>query len=266
MNRSGANITPGVLKLIEKHIAMQNLKGWLADAKLQPGQCIVDEVAYGPCLLVSREYGCGGGVIARRAGERLGWTVFDRELVKEIAEIGHVRQRLVESVDERVRTYWERTWQEMMKEEEMGDERYLRYLRQVVMSLGHHGKVVMVGRGAQHLLPRACGLRVRVVAPLEFRVKEVAQREGLPPDQAWRRLHEFDAARRDFIRKVFKCHADSPLNYDLVINTGEISIDGATEVVLTALREKLGVQAGRVVSANLCLQPLPLKIFIRRQP
>lgn len=238
-----------VTKLIEKQIAMQNIKEHLQDTALQPGQCLAGGGVYGPCLLLSREYGCGGGVVARRVGERLGWNVFDREIVNEIAQVGHVRQRLVESVDERVRTYWERTWLEVLKGEEIGDERYLRHLRQVVMSLGHHGQVVIVGRGAQHLLPSACGLRVRVVAPLELRVKEVGQREGLSPDQAQSKLQEFDAARRTFIRKVFKCHADSPHNYDLVLNTGEISIEGATEIVLSALRAKLGVWP-KVVEAS----------------
>ncbi len=230
-----------VTTLIEKQIAMQNLKDHLQGAVLAPGQCLVDGVVYGPCLLVSREYACGGGVTARQVGERLGWNVFDREIVNEIAQISHVRQRLVESVDERVRTYWDRTWREVLKSEDIGDEKYLRCLRQVVLSLGHQGKVVLVGRGAQHLLPPACGLRVRVVAPLDFRVKEVAQRERLGTDQAWRKLQEFDAARKAFVWKVFRCHVESPLNYDLVLNTGGISVEGATEIVLTALREKLGV-------------------------
>lgn len=228
-------------RLIEKQIAMQNLKDHLNDAVLEPGQCLVDGIVYGPCLLISREYGCGGGAIARRVGDQLGWNVYDREIVNEIAQIGHVRQRLVESVDERVRSYWERTWLELLRDEDIGDERYLRCLRQVVLSLGHHGKVVVVGRGAQHLLPPVCALRVRVVAPLDFRVREVAQRERLETPQAMRKLHEFDAARQTFVWKLFRCHSASPLNYDLVLNTDGISVEGATEIVLTALREKLGV-------------------------
>jgi cytidylate kinase len=199
-------------------------------------------VPYGPCLLVSREYGCGGGVIARRVGERLGWNVFDREIVNEIAQVGHFRERLVESVDERVRTYWERAWREILTDDNIGDENYLRYLRQVIMSLGHHGQVVIVGRGAQFMLPPACALRVRVVAPLKFRIAQVSQREQLSPDRARARILKNDAARRNFVWTVFKSVADSSITHDMVLNTGEITIDAATAIVLTALREKLGVR------------------------
>ena len=240
-NKERARIMATVAKLIERHIATQRLKDNLKDAAPQAGSCLVGDISYGPCLLVSREYGCGGGVIARRVAESLGWNVFDREIVDKIAQIGHFRQRLVESVDERVRTYWERTWRELLTDDNLGDDKYLRYLRQLVLSLGHHGRVVIVGRGAQFILPPACALRVRVVAPLEIRIAEVSERENLSADQAKVKIHQFDAARRNFVWSVFNRLADSNIIHDLVINTGEISIHGVSEIVLAALREKLGV-------------------------
>lgn len=237
-------------KLIRKHVAMQEIKDRLHGVAHQPGAVVVDSISYGPCLLLSRECGSGGVGIARQVGKRFGWNVFDREIVDEIARIAHERERLIESVDEHVRSYWDRTWREVLTASDNFDEKYLRYLRQVVLSLGYHGAVVIVGRGAQFLLPPPCALRVRLVAPLAQRVKRVAERQEFTVEEARLRVKEFDAARTAFIRKVFKANADSPLNYDLVINTGEISLNAAVEIVAVALREKLGarpVEAGHVV-------------------
>jgi cytidylate kinase len=114
-------------------------------------------------------------------------------------------------------------------------------LRQVVLTLGHHGDVVMLGRGAQYLLPSQCALRVRVVAPLELRVDRMAARAGLPLPQAQAQVEHFDAERAAFVRSCFQRDANSPLNYDLVLNTSEISPEGAAEVVLVALRRKLSL-------------------------
>jgi cytidylate kinase len=36
-------------------------------------------------LTVEREYGCGGGDIARKVADRLGWALWDQTLTTEIA-------------------------------------------------------------------------------------------------------------------------------------------------------------------------------------
>jgi cytidylate kinase len=229
-------------KLIEKQLLMWEIKKRLANADQQPGRYVGDGVAYGPCLLVSRECGSGGGQIARQAGERLGWNVYDRELVEQIAQVAHERRRLIESVDEHVRSYWD----ELLTNEGVTTESYLQYLLEVVMSLGHHGEVVIMGRGAHYLLPSGCALRVRVVAPLELRAKRLADHEALSFEQARTKVQRVDAERAAFIRRTFRKNVESPLCYDLVINSGEIAFGSATDLVLTALEKKLGVKAAHL--------------------
>ncbi len=232
-----------MLKVVERQMASWNLKRRLEDLGQRPGRYLADDVAYGPCLLVSRECGSGGGRLARLAGQRLGWQVFDREILDQIAQLAQVRVQLLASVDERTRAIWGDGWRPELAPEDVGWEPYLRYLRQVVMTLGHQGDVVILGRGAAFLLPSRCALRVRVVAPVASRVQRVAEGARLSPEEAQRYVLKFDADRADFIRKSFQREAGSPQNYDLVINTGEIGLEAALELVLAALRHKLGVQA-----------------------
>jgi cytidylate kinase len=231
----------GVLKLIDRHVAMWGIRDRLGIPSQRPGVLIQDGVAYGPCLLVSREAASGGSLIARQVGARLGWDVYDGEIVDEIARVEHERKRLVESVDERSRSRWEQTWQQVLTRAQPADATYLHGLRQVVMSLGHHGDAVIVGRGARHLLPPGCAVRVRTVAPLEQRVARMAEEESIPKAKARAKIREIDAARAAFIWKTFKQRTDDPLNYDLMINTGEVSIAAATDIVLAAISAKLGV-------------------------
>ena len=230
-----------VLKLLERQLGLWELKRRLTDVGQRPGRCLEGHVAYGPCLLISRQRGSGGSRVARLAGERLGWHVFDREVVDEIAKLAHVRQQLVESVDEETRSNWEETWRPELEPADIGCEEYLRCLRDVVLTLGHHGDVVILGRGAQYLLPAQCALRVRVVAPRALRVQRVADRDGAPLPKAEAHVEKFDADRAAFIQKSFQQDPNSPLNYDLVVNTGDITIEATTEMVLSALRHKLGV-------------------------
>lgn len=235
----------GVLKLVERQLGLWELKRRLADIGKRPGRCMEGHVAYGPCLLVSRERGSGGGCIAGLVAERLGWHVFDREIVDEIAQLAHVREQLLNSLDKETRSHMEDTWRPELKPSDIGYEKYLRGLRQVVLTLGHHGDVVLLGRGAQFLLPAQCALRVRVVAPLDLRVRRVVETEKVPAAEAQAYVQGFDSDQADFIQKCFQGEANSALNYDLIVNTEAISMEGAAELVLSAMRDKLGVQPPR---------------------
>jgi hypothetical protein len=234
-------IMPAVLKLLERQLGLWEVKRRLQDLGTRPGRCLEGNVAYGPCLLISRERGSGGGQVARLAGERLGWHVFDREIVEDIARLAHVREQLLESVDPETRANWDSSWQPELLPEDIGSEQYLRCLRQIVLALGHHGDVVMLGRGVHFLLPPGCSLRVRVVAPLELRVQRVAESRKIPEADASAQIQSFDASRTDFVRKCFRRDPGLALNYDLTINTEDIKPEAAVDIVLTALRQKLGV-------------------------
>jgi cytidylate kinase len=229
------------LKQIERQIAMSGIRDRLDAAVSQPGRYVSgDGISFGPCLLVSRECASGGSQLAKLAGQQLGWNVFDSKIVNEIAEAAHVHRKLVQAVDEHTHSVWERTWRELLLDE-MPDRNYLRHLREVVMTLVHLGNVVIVGRGAQYFLPSRCGLRVRVVAPLDLRVQTLAIEENLSVEQARLRIKTADAERTGFIRNVFNQDATSALNHDIIINTGEISVESAAHIVVELLHKKLGI-------------------------
>ena len=229
-----------VLQLIEQQVGMWDLHRRLGEDGPRPGRWMEGGVGYGPCLLLSRECGSGGAWIASTVGKRLGWQVFDREIVDQIAERANVRQYLIQSVDERTRNTWENSWWPLLEPSDIGTERYLAYLREVVMTLGHQGNVVLIGRGAHHILPSRCALRVRVVAPIEVRLKRVMEQDGLSEEKARLHIQKLDTERAAFIHKTFRTDVHSALNYDLILNTAEISFEAATETVLAALKGKLG--------------------------
>src|SRR6059058_2508926 len=53
-------------------------------------------------VTIEREYGCGGGAIARQLADRLGWKLWDRSLTEEIAGMAKVDCSAVERQGERL--------------------------------------------------------------------------------------------------------------------------------------------------------------------
>ncbi len=230
-------------KMVDQQLRLVEIKRNLERLGKARPRPKIDEVQYGPCVLFSRETGSRGDEVAQVVGQRLHWHVFDREIVEHIAERAHVRNQLVESVDEHVRSRWGRLLHPIREREGLKSDAYLYHLHEIVLSLGHHGYVVIAGRGAQYLLPPESALRIRVVEPLVDRVRRIASSRQISSEEAAQFVQKCDKARAEFIRKVFHQDTASPLNYDLILNTRELSVEAAASAVLIALEKKLGVKA-----------------------
>ena len=221
---------------------MVEMKRRLERMGQRPEPVKVEQVSYGPCLLLSRECGSGGDQIAEGIARRLRWQVFNRQIVEEISRLARVRSQLVESVDEHIRSRWQHVLHPLQERDGIRPGTYLHWLHEIMLTLGHQGDVVIIGRGAQFILPPQGSVRLRIVGPVDSRVQRAADARSLTIEAARRFIERCDGERAEFIRKVFRQDTNSALNYDLVINTGELSIEAAIETVLAILRGKLHVE------------------------
>ncbi len=97
-------------------------------------------------ITITREYGAGGGEVARKLAETLGWEVLDRELLHQAAQIEHVLDAELERLDEKAISTADRFRLHPPY------QKYLRGLSEAARRAAQRGKVVLVGRGARHLL------------------------------------------------------------------------------------------------------------------
>jgi cytidylate kinase len=232
-------------ELIAKQIQLYEENRRAEKQESRAGRGKVGEVSYGPYLLMSREKGSGGQAVAQRVGERLNWKVFDHEIVDEIARRAQVRQQLINSLDERDRNFVEGIVTSTLERDHIGEGGYLLHLKQVLLTLGQHGDVIILGRGAQHVLPRQFGLTVRCVAPLEVRAQRITAQKGVSAEAAKSAVQSADRERAAFIRRHFSREVSDPLNYDLTLNIAELGVEAATEILLSALQQKLGISAAK---------------------
>jgi len=109
----------------------------------------------------------------------------------------------------------------------------------VIGTIGKHGRAVVVGRGANFILPPDQRFRVRITAPRRFRIQNVARKFNISEDEAKRRVIQTESDRKAFIRKYFNADIADPDNYDLTINTENLSVDHAAQVVAAALERRV---------------------------
>jgi cytidylate kinase len=211
-------------------------------------------------ITISREHGSRGAAIGARVAETLGWRYVDDDLVFLVAHRAGVGDQHVRAYDQegfsrlRVLAHDCAAMLESLGPPPLGqttgmpDEmqlpvnlerfysaRYLHLLQEMIRALAALGRVVIMGRGAQVVLrgaPRT--LHVRTVAPLEVRIRRVAQDEGIGEREAARRIRRRDRAVARYLKHFYRVDWNDPLLYHLTLNTAALREDEAVRLILSA--------------------------------
>jgi cytidylate kinase len=217
--------------------ALQKVLQYWESQKLDAGQATDSGHPKGLfAIAISRESGARGTSIAREVGARLGWLVYDHELVERIAKEMKLRTSLLESVDEKRVSWLQECVESFAAAPMITKSSYFRHLAQTLLSLATHGECVIVGRGAAQILPAETTLRVRLVAPLEWRIRAMSEKLGVAKEVAGRQVERIDCERICFVKDHFHKDARDASQYDLVLNSSRYSMDECAELIVEALR------------------------------
>lgn len=192
----------------------------------------------GLTVAVSREAGARGGTIGRRVGRKLGWQVYDQELLEYVAQEGPLRQELVDQLTPAAAQWVEDQLQRLLREQAISQHPTIIQLTRTVLALGAQGKVVLIGRGAGMVLPRETTLSVRVVAPLADRIAYLSQWLRLTEEEATERVHMRDTQRAEFLSTHFHRQATDLYLYDLLLNSTRLGEDLCADLIVQAAQTK----------------------------
>ena len=181
-------------------------------------------------ITIEREYGAGGGVIAKKLAARLGWKLWDQELTCEIARVAKVDQAVVERMDERcdslfyrlMKVFMRGSMEQSVAVRGMGHfdaDSMVEFMGRVISGAAAEGNSVIVGRGAPFLLRgRPDTFHVFVYASHEEKIRRLRE-AGKSEDHAIDEIENVDRQRVIFVRKYFGMEWPTRELYDLMINS-----------------------------------------------
>jgi cytidylate kinase len=202
-------------------------------------------------ITISRQYASGGSQIAALVAGRLGWELVDNQFIDRVAQLAGLPREEVERREERVPSFVERLARAMAgSAPELfvvsgeapivappSEEEIVRVTEAVINQAVQHGRVVLVGRGAQAYLGQRSGtLHVYVVAPREVRIQRALERLKIDRKEAERTVDEIDEGRRRYVKTHYRRQWDDPANYHLVLNTGRFNYDRCADLIVEAVR------------------------------
>ena len=197
-----------------------------------------------PAITISRQAGAGAVTIGKLALEILQnrhrgpvpWTLFDRNLVEKViadhALPERLRQFMPEDKSGSVNS---------MIEEALGLHPDLQTLVEdtvdTVLRLASIGNSIIIGRGGNIITARLPNvLHVRLVAPLESRIRRIRRGLNLTDREAALYIRSADRGRERYVKKYFNENTADPLGYHIVLNTGMIPDERAARMIADAAR------------------------------
>ena len=206
---------------------------------------------------VSSQFGSGGGEIAARVCDMLGYRYFDKGVMARMAsEFGWSSSVVVDFSEEmyKVRGFLDRlrgprvvalnrTWRQdtsgrrVPEVDEVDEEQAIRMVRSTVEAAYKDGNVVILGRGGQTILKdKPDVLHVLLEAPIEDRVRRIRDREGVGQRDAQRLITDRDRAAEDYMKRFYGGVDWTDLtHYHLIINTSRWDTEAAAHLIVNAV-------------------------------
>ena len=205
-----------------------------------------------PVITITRQYASGGSEVARLVAAQLQWEVIDNEFVDQVARRAGVPPDEVAQRDERAPGLLERLARTLADASPelfvapggvppvaQDEAAIVQLTERVIAEAAAHGRIVLVGRGAQAVLAqRPDALHVYVVASKPWRVRLATERLGVKPTEADKVVDETDRQRDQYVKTYYRRHRQDFTNYDLVVNTERLGVEGAAGLVVSEARRR----------------------------
>jgi len=180
-------------------------------------------------ITIEREYGCGGGAIAAKLAQHLGWKLWDRLLTDEIARIANVDPSAVMRCDERMdsrvyrlaKAFWRGSYERSsaLGNQAFDTDRMVSMMEEITERIAQEGNAVVVGRGAPYFLrERSDAFHVFLYAPRAEKVRRL-RADGSSESDAEELVDAVDRERIAYIKHYFNADWPTRSLYHLMLNT-----------------------------------------------
>jgi cytidylate kinase len=194
-----------------------------------------------PTICFSRKIGVGALEVADILAEKIGYRVFDRQILEEIASKAKLSEKTVGFFDEIYPGRMSELLAMIFGEKSFIKSDYSRHLFSAVLSIAHLEPTIFVGRGTHLILPRDRILAVRFIGGRNHRINRLSKILNVDKTEADSKLNQIDAEQKDFFKKVYGKKEATPYEFDMVINFDYISNPNwAADIVETAFKSKFG--------------------------
>ncbi len=188
-------------------------------------------------IAIVRDFGCHEEKIIPQLESTLGWRVYGKDLINHIAEREELNRNFLETLDETKQSQMDSWVNYLIHTGAILQKDYVLRITRLMKAIVMNENAILLGRGANYILrEKEEGLRIKLTAPFDDRVKNIMELRNLSLKEAEKLVREMDKEREAFLNTYFKVLSDS--EFDLAFNTSVVNSDLICETVKFVLGEK----------------------------
>ncbi len=194
------------------------------------------------CIItIGRQFGSGGRYVGRLLAEKLSIPFYDKELLSEAAKQSGICEEIFEEHDEKPTRSLLFSLVTGMQHH-MGTGNFYMdmplnhriFLAQfdAIRKLAEEGPCVIVGRCADYVLrENPDTVSIFVKADMPSKIQRAVTYYGVEKDKAEERIRKADKQRASYYNYYATATWGDVDNYDLVVDTGALGVEGAVELI-----------------------------------
>lgn len=197
-------------------------------------------------ITIARQYGSGGADTGKKLAEDLGISFYDKNILRMNSDESGIKESYFHLEDEKagnrllykiINTLTPEKGAPSFGSDLISADNLFRFQSEVIRKLAAEESCVIIGRCADYVLDGTEGLiRVFLYADIKVREERVRERNLYADKDVLKNIHRIDRERRDYNRYYAGRDWEKPENYDLLINTTQIGVDGAVQLIKDYLK------------------------------
>ena len=201
-------------------------------------------------ITIGRQYGSGGREVGETLARELGIHFYDKNILRMNSDESGIKESYFYLADEKAGNKLMyriiNSLKPELREPSFGSDvvsadNLFRFQSEVIRKLAAEESCVIIGRCAEYLLKGTEGLlRVYVYADMDYRIRRITRLGYYEPDEVAKNIRRMDKERREYHRYYTGLDWENLNNYDLLVNTGTLGIDGAVRVIRDCLAGREG--------------------------
>lgn len=190
-------------------------------------------------ITLSRQFGSGGGEIAKRAAEILDIKYVDKSILAEAAAESGIAKEHFENADERrtnsflyslATSHYAGTVSPVRLNDIITDDKLFIHTADAIRRTAT-SPCIIVGRCADDILSDQNILRVYIYASMESRVKRICELYELNEKAAATLIKKTDKKRANYYNFYTSKTWGEACNYDLCLNSDVLGIEGTAQMI-----------------------------------
>ena len=196
-------------------------------------------------ITIGREFGAEGHEIGKELADRIGFTLYDKDMLAIAAQKSGIDINVLAHEDESYSGHALSPYLTIGRlSKSMGDKLF-RLQTDIIHDLAAKGSCIIVGRLGDYILkdnPNC--LKAFIYAPFEKRVEIIKNKHGISEGEAKKLVKKMDSARREYYTYYSNGKWDRKEGKDILLNRATFGIEGCVNI-LEAMAKSMDPAIGK---------------------